>query len=172
MPVRVYSKGMKKAHGFTIVELLIVVVIIAILAAISIALYNNTIQRANAASAQSAAKQAATKLRVAYELNGSYPANLSEAGIQDTNSTYQYTPNNNTSPASFCITATSGNASYFVNTTTAVSPQAGGCSGHGQGGAVAITNLATSPRGTQSFQITAHLIRLLTTLPYQLRQMV
>ena len=46
----------KKAHGFTIVELLIVIVVIAILAAISIVAYTGIQERAQAASVASALK--------------------------------------------------------------------------------------------------------------------
>ena len=42
----------RKAHGFTIVELLIVIVVIAILAAIAIAAYTNIQDRANDAVVQ------------------------------------------------------------------------------------------------------------------------
>jgi prepilin-type N-terminal cleavage/methylation domain-containing protein len=47
----------KKAHGFTIVELLIVIVVIAILATISIAAYTNIQDRAKNAATISAVEQ-------------------------------------------------------------------------------------------------------------------
>jgi prepilin-type N-terminal cleavage/methylation domain-containing protein len=54
-------KTLKKERGFTIVELLIVIVVIAILAAITIVAYNGIQNRAKTTSAQSAAQTAAKK---------------------------------------------------------------------------------------------------------------
>ena len=56
--------------GFTIVELLIVVVVIAILTAITIVSYNGITQRANASSAQSTASQVAKKVLAYAVTNG------------------------------------------------------------------------------------------------------
>ena len=133
-----------KNRGFTIVELLIVVVIIAILAALAIAGYNGMQQRARASAASSALSQASKKLKLHMVDNSTYPASLSDIGINDTDDvTYQYTPNNTTNPPAFCITATSVNVSYKLTESSA--PVAGGCPGHGTGGVAAITNLATNP---------------------------
>ena len=135
----------KKAYGFTIVELLIVIVVIAILAAISIVAYRGIQDRANDSSARSAARQAATKLQVAFAENDTYPASLSSIGITNAGSTtYQYKYNNTVSPSTFCVTATTNNKSYYVSNTT-TTPTEGGCSGHGVGGVEAITNLAVNP---------------------------
>lgn len=67
-------------RGFTIVELLIVVVVIAILAAITIVSYNGITNRANASSAQStaAALQKKTELFAADGPTAKYPARLSD----------------------------------------------------------------------------------------------
>ncbi|MDN5275549.1 MAG: exported protein of unknown function [Candidatus Saccharibacteria bacterium] len=57
------------AKGFTIVELLIVIVVIGILAAITIVSYNGITARANTSSAQAAANTAAKKAE-AYNADG------------------------------------------------------------------------------------------------------
>ena len=63
-----------KSRGFTIVELLIVIVVIAILAAITIAAYTGITNRANTSAAQSAATSLAKKAEVFNTENGAYPA--------------------------------------------------------------------------------------------------
>lgn len=73
-------------RGFTIVELLIVVVVIAILAAITIVSYNGITNRAN----QSAAKSAAANVQKKFELYqgevGSYPH--AESLLNDSTKSY------------------------------------------------------------------------------------
>ena len=69
-------KALKKERGFTIVELLIVIVVIAILAAITIVAYNGIQNRAKASSAQSLANNVAKKAE-AFNVTGSaYPATV------------------------------------------------------------------------------------------------
>lgn len=126
--------------GFTIVELLIVIVIIGILAAITIVAYNGIQDRARASSASSALSQAASKLGIYNADNGTYPSSLATAGVVDSSDVkYQYTATGST----YCITATNGTTSYKI--TESSSPAQGGCNGHGQGGIAAITNLSTNP---------------------------
>lgn len=118
----------KRVDGFTIVELLIVVVVIAILAAITIVSYNGIQNRARASAAQSTAKQAFTKIETfAFQNGETYPASLNAAGLnQQPEYTYQYYVNNMVSPKHFCVSVTSGTISYFV-TKTQTSPQTGTC---------------------------------------------
>ena len=66
-----------KSRGFTIVELLIVIVIIAILAAISIVAYTGITQRANNSSAKAAAQSLAKKMEAYYNDNNGYPSAVS-----------------------------------------------------------------------------------------------
>lgn len=141
-----------KKAGFTIVELLIVIVVIAILAAISIVAYNGIQNRARASSASSALNQASKRLAIfAIDNSDSYPSTseaffteigASSSGVKD-DITYQYSVNNSVSPKTYCVTATTGSISY--TTTQSSTPSAGGCAGHGQGGQSAITNLLTNP---------------------------
>jgi prepilin-type N-terminal cleavage/methylation domain-containing protein len=132
--------------GFTLTELLIVIVVIAILAALTTIAFNGIQTRARASEASSALTQAKKKLELYKVDNNSYPtsANLSAAGITDTDTTYQYTSDGTT----YCLTATAATISYYLNSTTQSTPTSGGCAGHGQGGVGAVTNLATDPRAT------------------------
>jgi prepilin-type N-terminal cleavage/methylation domain-containing protein len=131
--------------GFTIVELLIVVVVIAILAAITIVAYSGITDRAKNAAAASAAEQAVKKVLTYATLNSDqYPATMADAGVSDGSATYQYRVNNSLNPKTFCLTATTQNVSYFVSS-TALSPTQGACAGHGANGVAAITNYSDNP---------------------------
>lgn len=132
-------------QGFTIVELLIVIVVIGILAAITLVAYNGVKERANKAAVTSALSQVGKQLEVAKVDTGTYPANL-DAIQKPANVDFQY----QTSTSNFCITATKGGVSYKVEATTA--PTVGGCAGHGVGGVAAITNLARNPKGIGTAQ--------------------
>jgi len=137
---------LNKPHpGFTIVELLIVIVVIGILAAITIVSFNGVQNRAKASAAQQSVTQANRKV-LAYSVQNAdqYPADLATAGVTDADTTYQYSVNNASSPRTYCITATNGVFSYYQSNTV-TSPTTGGCAGHGQGGVAAITNYVTNP---------------------------
>jgi len=62
-----------KGQGFTIVELLIVVVVIAILAAITIVSYNGITNKANASAAKSTAATVQKKIELYNTQVGNYP---------------------------------------------------------------------------------------------------
>jgi len=157
---RMHQRNNEQYRGFTIVELLIVIVVIGILAAITIVAFNGVQNRAKASAAQAAATQATKKI-LAFSIDNSdtYPAaagtdgtdNLTALGIVNNgDTTYQYSSNNTASPRTFCVTVTKADQSYYVsNATTA--PTNGGCPGHGVGGVAAITNLVVRPSASASW---------------------
>ncbi len=108
--------------GFTIVELLIVIVVIGILAAITIVAYNGITARANASAAQAALTQLGTQAET-YKIQNSdtYATHLSDMGIN--NSAISYT----SSGTSYCgsITVPAGVTYYVSNSQT--SPSIGTC---------------------------------------------
>lgn len=144
-------------YGFTIVELLIVVVVIAILAVIVTVAYNGVQNRARDAAAQSSLASANTKIRAYGADNGALPSSLSALGIASTATvTYQYTLNDLFQPNTYCLTTTAGNYIYHVASNGVSTP--GPCPGH-TGAAPAPLNCAAgyvsvpgnSLFGTQAF---------------------
>ncbi len=115
----------KNKQGFTIVELLIVVVVIAILAAITIVAYNGITQRTKASSLQTTVSQLAKRLE-SLKVSSSteqYPVSLATAAItQPSNVTYSASP----SAKAFCVVAVDGNLSYYA-TQTQLQPVEGSC---------------------------------------------
>lgn len=132
--------------GFTIVELLIVIVIIGILAAITIVAFNGVQRRAAIAVIQSDLTAAKKTLEIDNTTSGAYPATASaannNAGLSASSGTtyqYTYTAGDN----SYCLTATNGTLSYFVSNTNQTA-QTGACTGHTAGG-ISFDQPATCP---------------------------
>lgn len=136
------NKSKQQFHSaFTIVELLIVIVVIGILAAITIVAYNGVQDRARAATAQSDASNAAQQLEVTNTTDDAYPLSADDLDKSD-GTTFQYSYDS--SANSYCLTTTNGLSSYKVSSDNPT-PQPGGCPGHGVGGVAAITNLIADP---------------------------
>jgi type IV pilus assembly protein PilA len=75
---------MKKIQqGFTLIELMIVVAIIGILAAIAIPAYQNYLVRAQVSEGLTLATRAKTSVSEYYMERGSWPGNNAEAGLAD-----------------------------------------------------------------------------------------
>jgi len=116
--------------AFTIVELLIVIVVIGILAALSIVSYNGITQRAVSASLQSDTENAAKLIGNYMATEGRYPATLAGVVSDTANTKYQYTYN--ATDKTFCVTSTTPQSTtlsyYFDSTVGRVT--AGLCTGH------------------------------------------
>lgn len=116
--------------AFTIVELLVVIVVIGILAAITIVSYTGISQRATASSLQSDLANATQQLKLYNTLYGSYPTAMNGSycptlPTPDNNyclkpssgNTFTYNLNTSTTPQTFSLTATntSTTTSYGIN---------------------------------------------------------
>ena len=117
LPSTKYSKARQtlneksESKGFTIVELLVVIVVIGILAAITIVSYTGISDKATAASIQSDLTSAKKQLNLYYVDHGSYPAS-----IDGNNCPVGSSPSPDTR---YCLKPSSGNSfTYLPNSTT------------------------------------------------------
>ena len=105
---------MRKDKGFTLVELMIVVAIIAILAAIAIPMYTGYVKKAKISEAVTNIDAIKSAVVVYYQKNGAFPASgttPSDLGVQvdTTRWTYSITTNNNTCTIKATATSALGN---------------------------------------------------------------
>lgn len=114
--------------GFTIVELLIVIVVIAILAAITIVAFNGIQERARVTRASSELSQLAKKITFWQVDNpNQLPTALTDMGVNNSSGTaYQYRRFD--SNTAYCMSVTlDGAKSYFSNSSNPSSISSGSC---------------------------------------------
>lgn len=140
-------------HGFTIVELVVVIIVVAILAAVTVVSYNGVTRRANESATAVTASEALRKISTYGVTNGSRPpATLADIGLTNKDGKeYQYTTSAN---GGYCVTVTQNNSASYVaknyeynlTSLTATNPVTGPCPGHSaNNGATIIRNLVTNP---------------------------
>jgi prepilin-type N-terminal cleavage/methylation domain-containing protein len=113
-------------RGFTIVELLVVIVVIGILAAITIVAYNGIQARARTVTVLSDLNGAAKTLELTNVSGGSYPANLAAANLKTSSGT-TFIYNASTTTNYYCLVGTNSGVSYRV-TSANTTPISGDCS--------------------------------------------
>lgn len=126
----VYRHSTNRRRGFTIVELLIVVIVIGLLITITAVSYTNVTQRAVIASIKSDLSNASTKLKVFMAENNYYPNSISDCPTpSDSNiclnasmkgTLFSYSVNNLTSPQTFSLTATNGGNIYSISNDSSI----------------------------------------------------
>lgn len=117
-------KWVSQKKGFTVVELLIVVVAIAILAAITIVSFNGIQSRSKAASLQADLANAAKTLELfkTQSSTETYPDTLAAANLNASpGTTYEYSADAISKPATFCLVALNGSQKYSVASGSPVS---------------------------------------------------
>jgi len=151
-----------KQQGFTIVELLIVVVVIAILAAITMVVYSSLNDKAIVAVLESDLSQLSTKLSTDKVEGGSFPTNSSSLQLTPNNGiTYEYTSDGST----FCLSAKKGKKSYHI--TEASRPEEGVCVGHaGPGGITPLVFLSPGGSRNATGLITLHSTTNASVVPF------
>ncbi len=106
-----------KQTGFTIVELLVVIVVIAILAAITVVAYSGLRDRATDSLIKEGLAKASKSLELDKVDRGTYVSQLSELAnpLGDNGTvTYQYTAEGVGTDRTYCLSGTSGSRSLYI----------------------------------------------------------
>ena len=84
-------KRIPREHGFTLVELMVVIVIVALLAAIAVPLYTNYVKDARRSEAAGALAAVATAQQTYYQRNNGYANALANLNVDLTDITANWT---------------------------------------------------------------------------------
>ena len=95
-------------HGFTMLELMVVVIIVAVLAAVAVPLYTGYIKKARVSEAEGRIDQILTAARSYYQENGSWPAAGAAGFFGDTSASPNFT---------YAIAGGGGTGTYTITAT-------------------------------------------------------
>jgi len=102
---------MRKSRGFTLIELMIVVAIVGVLAAIALPMYQGQMRKTNRAAAQAHMLDLANRQQLYLQSARQYASTVAELGAATPadvtrNYTIAVTPDNAGTPPTFTVTAT------------------------------------------------------------------
>jgi type IV pilus assembly protein PilE len=129
----------ENARGFTLIEVMITVVVVAILAAIALPSYQQVVRKGNRADAKAVLMETSQFMERYFTTNNTYAgatvlSAVSPKGASGTDVRYTITPPTVTTPATFVITATPVNSqssdscgTLTISNTGAQTPATAGC---------------------------------------------
>lgn len=114
----------RREQGFTIIELIVVIIVIAVLVAISTISYNLIVEKAREQEVASSVQNVASKLTSYKASSGGYPSSLSPLNLEAGEVTFNYAYNVHSN--SYCLSGTLKTKVVSVRS-NALEPRAGGC---------------------------------------------
>lgn len=123
-------KRIARQRGFTLVELMVVIVIVALLAAIAVPLYTNYVKDARRSEAAGALAAVATAEQTYYQRNGAYANTLANLNVDLTDITANWTVANPAlivgPPVGFSCVATGKAGTPYAGLTVTMTYNLGG----------------------------------------------
>lgn len=120
--------NLRRGHaGFTVVELLVIIVVIAILATLTVVAYNGIQKQARQTALTSDLRTASDELKRQAARTGRFPTGLPDSIRTSGGNKLVYHPDNNASPRTFCLTGYNVSVGIIFKVTAESSPVEGPC---------------------------------------------